>query len=270
MPADRRVVPRTPRARGRRRHGEPAARPGLPGARGARGRRGRRPGARSASSSARRPSPRRVRCSRSCWRSPRENGVTGTVSSAPRRADAADDGEPAEPVEEPLPPHHQEAYDAIARRRLRRRRSPSTGRPSPRTRATPSRSPGSPRSRCCSASTAPTSPRCARPRPNAPTDVDAQLAVADLDMSGGHLDDAFGRLLDLFPTLDAARQGRRPRPPARVLRDRRRRGPARHRGPPHPDQPALLTANRRSSSYDVGTPARGYAPTSKPSRLILG
>jgi putative thioredoxin len=32
--------------------------------------------------------------------------------------------------------------------------------------------------------------------------VDAQLAVADLDVAGGHLDDAFARLLDLFPTLD--------------------------------------------------------------------
>ncbi|WP_348533922.1 tetratricopeptide repeat protein [Homoserinibacter gongjuensis] len=28
--------------------------------------------------------------------------------------------------------------------------------------------------------------------------MDAQLRVADLDMSGGHVDDAFGRLLDLF------------------------------------------------------------------------
>ena len=37
----------------------------------------------------------------------------------------------------------------------------------------------------------------------APQDVAAQLAVADLDVSGGHLDDAFGRLLELFPTLDA-------------------------------------------------------------------
>jgi putative thioredoxin len=34
--------------------------------------------------------------------------------------------------------------------------------------------------------------------------VDAQLAVADLDLSGGHLDDAFDRLLELFPTLDQA------------------------------------------------------------------
>ncbi|BDZ56193.1 hypothetical protein GCM10025870_32660 [Agromyces marinus] len=31
----------------------------------------------------------------------------------------------------------------------------------------------------------------------------AQLDVADLDLSGGHVEDAFERLLDLFPTLDA-------------------------------------------------------------------
>lgn len=30
-----------------------------------------------------------------------------------------------------------------------------------------------------------------------PDDIDAQLAVADLDVSGGHVDDAFGRLIDL-------------------------------------------------------------------------
>jgi len=34
-----------------------------------------------------------------------------------------------------------------------------------------------------------------------PTDVDAQLAVADLDIAGGHVDDAFARLLDLFAQL---------------------------------------------------------------------
>ncbi|RYI98638.1 MAG: tetratricopeptide repeat protein, partial [Actinomycetales bacterium] len=32
---------------------------------------------------------------------------------------------------------------------------------------------------------------------NAPDDIDAQLLVADLDVSGGHVDDAFSRLIDL-------------------------------------------------------------------------
>ncbi|MFT4281346.1 tetratricopeptide repeat protein [Microbacterium sp.] len=36
-----------------------------------------------------------------------------------------------------------------------------------------------------------------------PLDVSAQLAVADLDVAGGHVDDAFGRLLDLFAQLPA-------------------------------------------------------------------
>ncbi|GAB3599474.1 tetratricopeptide repeat protein [Microbacterium tumbae] len=35
----------------------------------------------------------------------------------------------------------------------------------------------------------------------APTDAQAQFAVADLDIAGGHVDDAFGRLLDLFASL---------------------------------------------------------------------
>ncbi|GAA1691779.1 tetratricopeptide repeat protein [Microbacterium sediminicola] len=36
----------------------------------------------------------------------------------------------------------------------------------------------------------------------APNDVEAQLLVADLDLSGGHVDDAFDRLLDLFAALE--------------------------------------------------------------------
>lgn len=35
----------------------------------------------------------------------------------------------------------------------------------------------------------------------APLDVEAQFAVADLDIAGGHVEDAFGRLLDLFAQL---------------------------------------------------------------------
>ncbi|MFD5599821.1 tetratricopeptide repeat protein [Leucobacter sp. NPDC058333] len=36
----------------------------------------------------------------------------------------------------------------------------------------------------------------------APTDIEAQLRVADLDVSGGHVEDAFLRLLDLFAAQD--------------------------------------------------------------------
>ena len=37
-----------------------------------------------------------------------------------------------------------------------------------------------------------------------PLDVQAQFDVADLDLAGGHVDDAYGRLLDLFAQLPAA------------------------------------------------------------------
>jgi putative thioredoxin len=43
-----------------------------------------------------------------------QNGVTGRVAGAPESA-AEGDGEPAGPVEPPLPPLHQAAYDAIER-----------------------------------------------------------------------------------------------------------------------------------------------------------
>ena len=37
---------------------------------------------------------------------------------------------------------------------------------------------------------------------DAPDDVDAQLLVADLDVSGGHVEDAFDRLIELVKRLD--------------------------------------------------------------------
>jgi putative thioredoxin len=40
-----------------------------------------------------------------------------------------------------------------------------------------------------------------------PTDIPAQLAVADLDLSGGHIDDAFDRLLELFAALPSDQRG---------------------------------------------------------------
>jgi putative thioredoxin len=127
-----------------------------------------------------------------------QNGVTGTV--VPDEAAAAD--EDAEPVDEPLPPLHQEAYDAIGR-----------GDYPTAIAAYEKAIAQDPKDDLAVAGLAQVSligrlqgTTAADIRSAAgdrPTDLDAQLAVADLDVSGGHLDDAFDRLLTLFPSLDA-------------------------------------------------------------------
>ena len=123
-----------------------------------------------------------------------ESGVTGSLEVDP---DAAD----AEPVEEPLPPLHQEAYDAIAAGDFDtaiERYSTAIAQ--------------NPRDHDAVAGLAQVGllkrlqgvslDEVRSAAAQNPADADAQLAVADLDVSGGHLDDAFGRLLELFPTLD--------------------------------------------------------------------
>lgn len=128
-----------------------------------------------------------------------QNNVTGTIP--------VDDAavEPAEPVEEPLPPHHQEAYDAIA-----------AGDYATAIREYETAIVQNPRDQLAVAGLAQVSLLARLDGVSAdevraaaaahPDDVDAQLAVADLDVSGGHLEDAFARLLDLFPTLDPSRK----------------------------------------------------------------
>lgn len=127
-----------------------------------------------------------------------QNGVTGTVPVDPDAVAA--DGEPVEPVEEPLPPHHQEAYDAIAggdyagavaEYRLAIAQNPRD------TLAVAGLAQASLLLRLDGADAGAIRAAAAA----APTNADAALAVADLDVSGGHLDDAFDRLLELFPTL---------------------------------------------------------------------
>ncbi|GAB2449978.1 putative thioredoxin [Conyzicola lurida] len=126
----------------------------------------------------------------------KQQNVTGTVPVT--EGDAAE----AEPVEEPLPPHHQEAYDAIAAgdyvTAIAEYQLAITQNPRDALAVAGlaqvsllSRLDGTTAADIRSAAAA------------APTDVDAQLAVADLDISGGHAEDAFLRLLELFPTLDA-------------------------------------------------------------------
>ena len=118
-----------------------------------------------------------------------QNGVTGTLPGIPTEA-------PAEPEPEPLPPLHAEAYEATAREdydeaaRLFRTAIAQD-----------------PRDTAAVAALAQvellgrlrTVREDARAKAAAdPADVEAALAVADLDMGGGHVEDAFGRLLDTF------------------------------------------------------------------------
>ncbi|MFC9558181.1 tetratricopeptide repeat protein [Agromyces sp. NPDC056965] len=129
-----------------------------------------------------------------------QHGVTGTIETG--EADAAHDGVPAEPVEPPLPPLHQEAYDAIERGDFAAASS-----------AYRTAIAQDPRDSLAVAGLAQanllgrlhgkTLDEIRNAAAVAPKDLDAQLDVADLDLSGGHVDDAFDRLLTLFPDLDA-------------------------------------------------------------------
>jgi len=125
-----------------------------------------------------------------------QNGVTGSVPVADGAA--AD----VEPQDEPLPPHHQAAFDAIsagdypaaiAAYELAIAQNPRDSL------AVAGLAQVSLLSRVAAADGAEVRAAAA----SAPNDIDAQLAVADLDVTGGHVDDAFDRLLALFPTLDA-------------------------------------------------------------------
>lgn len=129
------------------------------------------------------------------------NGVTGRVPSP----DGAPDDDGAQPAAEPepeLPPLHQEAYDAIERDDL-----------DTAVAAYEKAIKQDPKDALAVAGLAQVhllrrtrdadlnAVRAAAA--DAPTDVDAQLAVADLDLLGGKVDDALGRLLDLLPGADA-------------------------------------------------------------------
>lgn len=117
------------------------------------------------------------------------NGITGRV--APR------DAAPAAEPEPELPPLHQAAYDAIERDDL-----PAA------TAAYQQALKENPRDALARAGLAQVgllertrTVDLAAVRAAAaasPTDVDAQLAVADVDVLGGQVDDAFGRLVDLL------------------------------------------------------------------------
>jgi len=133
-----------------------------------------------------------------------QQGVTGT-------ADVAAAAEPAAVVEEPLPPHHLEAYAAIESGDY------ATAQSEYRTALAQN-----PNDTMAVAGLAQVSllarlqgltmDQIRNGAAAAPSDLDAQLLVADLDLSGGHIEDAFDRLLGLFPA--------QPGPGRNVIRER--------------------------------------------------
>lgn len=128
-----------------------------------------------------------------------QHGVSGRVDAG---AGNSAESTPAEPVEPPLPPLHQEAYDAIERGDFDAAASAY--------RTAIAQDPRDARAVAGLAQVnllarlqGKTLDEIRGAAASAPDDVDAQLAVADLDLSGGHVEDAFDRLLTLFPKLDA-------------------------------------------------------------------
>ena len=124
-----------------------------------------------------------------------QNGVTGTVSV---------DGEaPAEtPAEPPLPPLHAEAFDAIEAGDYARAITAYEKALAENPRDAEARA-GLGQVRLLDRVQGVELQAARAAAAAAPTDIDAQLTVADLDLAGGHVEDAFGRLLDLFAALPA-------------------------------------------------------------------
>ncbi|MFF1633732.1 co-chaperone YbbN [Leifsonia sp. NPDC058248] len=132
-----------------------------------------------------------------------QNGVTGRAVVEGAAADDEQDAEPAEAAPEPLPPHHAEAYEAIERGDYQAAIAEykTAIAQDPRdAMAVAGLAQVSLLARLDGASMDEIRSAAAQ----GPDDLDAQLLVADLDLSGGHVEDAFDRLLTVFPNLDAA------------------------------------------------------------------
>lgn len=125
-----------------------------------------------------------------------ENGVTGRVVVS------AETDDEALPVKEDLPPLHQEAFDALERadydgaidaydRALLENPNDQLARE------------GRAQSRLVARLQGKTLAEIRQAAAADPSSVAATLDVADLDLSGGHVEDAFGRLLEAFAPADA-------------------------------------------------------------------
>lgn len=126
-----------------------------------------------------------------------QQGVTGSVPVEGQDAEASDDSET------PLPPHHQAAYDAIEEGDYARAITAYEAALAENPRDDDARA-GLGQVRLLDRVQGLDLQAARDAAAAAPLDPGAQFAVADLDLAGGHVDDAFGRLLDLFAALPEA------------------------------------------------------------------
>ena len=132
-----------------------------------------------------------------------QQGVTGTVPVDP--AAAAEAG--AEPEAAPLPPHHQEAYDAIAAGDF----ATAIGEYKKAIAENPRDAlavAGLAQVKLLQRLQGRTLDDIRSTAAAEPANLDAQLAVADLDVSGGHVEDAVDRHHSLYPRLAADAKAR--------------------------------------------------------------
>lgn len=125
-----------------------------------------------------------------------QSGITGVASvTGPADGDA-------EPVEPPLPPLHAEAYDAIEQgdyaRAITAYKTAIAQNPTDRMAVA-----GLAQVSLLDRLQGKTIDQIRAAAAAKPGDLGAQLDVADLDLSGGHVEDAFDRLLSLFENADA-------------------------------------------------------------------
>lgn len=126
-----------------------------------------------------------------------QNGVTGTIEVG--GAADAPDAEPAEPA---LPPLHAEAFDAIESGDYARAITAYEKALAENPRDEDARA-GLGQVRLLERVQNLDLQSARAAAAAGPLDPEAQFAVADLDIAGGHVEDAFGRLLDLFAALPA-------------------------------------------------------------------
>ena len=124
----------------------------------------------------------------------KENGVTGQVDPG-----AGAPEEDSEPQEAPLPPLHQEAFDALTRNDLPAAKAAyqKALQESP---ADSDAAAGLAQVELLERARSLDAEAVRRAAADDPGNVERALAVADLDLSGGHIEDAFVRLLGIFAT----------------------------------------------------------------------